>query len=494
MPADTFGQRAAALAALPAALVLAFAACGDDDNGGPTTPEPTTGTLEVSASTTGDEPDPDGYTVTLDGSGGQALAPDGTASFEDVDEGEHQVELTGVAANCAVDGANPKTRTVTAGETATATFDVVCAATVGSIEVSATTTGDTLDADGYTLTLDGGQEQAIDPDGTITVDAVPEGEHDVAISGVQPNCAPDGPATRTVTVAAGETAMIGFDISCLPALFDRIVFASDRGVDGDFDLWVMDLDGSNASLYVATSDDDAVGDISPDGTRLAFQSSGTGVNEDDILVGSADGSGIANVTDRPTFDGLPAWSPDGQRIAFVADPDDDPMTTSNIYVMDADGTDIAQVTDDPAPVGRPAWSPDGERIAFSRGTDGVGEVLLVNPDGSALTNLTNGEAVEGDAAWSPDGSQLAVISDRATPGSVEVFVMDADGSNPTRVTSEPGIERWPAWSPDGTRIIYATDRSGDFDIHAVDIDGTNDVNLTSGSDATDLIPRAAPAR
>ncbi|MFW6090018.1 MAG: hypothetical protein ACODAB_09715 [Gemmatimonadota bacterium] len=492
MPAASHAARAPILAFLTAAA-LAATACGDDD--GPTTPEPTTGTLEVSASTTGDDLDPDGYTVTLDGSDPQTLAVDGSTAFDDVEEGEHQVELTGVADNCAVEGANPKTRTVTADETATATFDVVCAPTGGTVEVTTSTTGDTLDADGYVVTLgDSGDEQSVAPDGTVTFDDVAEGEHEVELSGIQPNCAADAGAVLTVSVTAGETAAVTFDVDCSPALFDRIVFASDRGADGVLDLWVMNLDGSDAGLYVETSDDDVVGDISPDGTRLAFQSSGTGVNEDDILVGDADGTGIVNITDRPTFDGLPAWSPDGLRIAFVADPDDDPMTTADLYVMDADGSNIVQVTDSPEPVGAPAWSPDGERIAFSQGTDGIGEVLVVNPDGSGLTNLTNGEALEGDPSWSPDGSRLAVISDRATPGSVEVFIMDADGSNPTRVTTETGVERWPTWSPDGTRIIYATDRSGDFDIHAVDLDGTGDTNLTSDSDANDFLPRAAPAR
>src|SRR3990172_6771801 len=33
----------------------------------------------------------------------------------------------------------------------------------------------------------------------------------------------------------------------------------------------------------------------------------------------ADGSGLANLTDDPAEDAIPAWSPDGARIAFYSD-------------------------------------------------------------------------------------------------------------------------------------------------------------------------------
>ena len=61
-----------------------------------------TGIIEVTVSTTGANPDPDGYLATLDGTGlALALPATGSAGFLDVEDGDHTVALGGLAANCA---------------------------------------------------------------------------------------------------------------------------------------------------------------------------------------------------------------------------------------------------------------------------------------------------------------------------------------------------------------------------------------------------------
>ena len=53
------------LASVVAALMFVWAACGGDD-GGPSDPAQT-GSIQVTATTTGDDLDADGYTVAMDG-------------------------------------------------------------------------------------------------------------------------------------------------------------------------------------------------------------------------------------------------------------------------------------------------------------------------------------------------------------------------------------------------------------------------------------------
>ncbi len=85
------------------------------------------GSLTVTTSTTGSDLDPDGYTVTVDGgAASQPIATNGSVSFTGP-AGDHQVALSGVAANCTVGGANPRMVSVPAGGTATTTFSVSCA-------------------------------------------------------------------------------------------------------------------------------------------------------------------------------------------------------------------------------------------------------------------------------------------------------------------------------------------------------------------------------
>src|SRR5207253_5127277 len=109
------------------------------------------GDLTVTASTTGSNLDPDGYTVTLDGnaSTSQPLATNGgTATFNAVAAGSHSVALSGVADNCTVSGPNPQSVTVPAGGTASASFTVTCVAQTGPLTVTASTTGYDLDPGG----------------------------------------------------------------------------------------------------------------------------------------------------------------------------------------------------------------------------------------------------------------------------------------------------------------------------------------------------------
>jgi hypothetical protein len=98
--------------------------------------------------------------------------------------------------------------------------------------------------------------------------------------------------------------------------------------------------------------------------RIAFASNRDGNWE--IYVMNADGSGQINLTNNPADDGVPSWSPDGRRIAFVSNRDGN----LEIYVMNADGSSgqINRLTNNPADDVVPSWSPDGRRIAFDSKT------------------------------------------------------------------------------------------------------------------------------
>jgi hypothetical protein len=72
----------------------------------------------------------------MDGGQGQALAVNDTVTFNDVAPGDHEVEVAGVASNCAVSGNNPRTVTVTSGQTASTSFEVTCSAALRQIAFS----------------------------------------------------------------------------------------------------------------------------------------------------------------------------------------------------------------------------------------------------------------------------------------------------------------------------------------------------------------------
>jgi len=91
---------------------------------------------------------------------------------------------------------------------------------------------------------------------------------------------------------------------------------------------------------------------SPDGTRIAFQSNRDGNYE--IYVMDADGSNQTNLTNNPADDMFPVWSPDGTKIAFMSNRDGN----WEIYVMNADGSNQTNLTNNIGDDMYPMWSPD----------------------------------------------------------------------------------------------------------------------------------------
>src|SRR6266704_2905790 len=100
---------------------------------GQTTTEPfsisctaTTGTLNVTTSTSGGSPDPNGYTFTVDGGTPQSIGLNQTIPLTGVTATSHTVQLGDVASNCTVTGGTSRTVTVPTGGSVTASFAVSC--------------------------------------------------------------------------------------------------------------------------------------------------------------------------------------------------------------------------------------------------------------------------------------------------------------------------------------------------------------------------------
>jgi hypothetical protein len=181
-----------------------------------TVPAPTTGDVTVTTATTGSNIDPDGYTVAVDGGGGQAIGVNGSLTFSSLAAGTHTVALGGVAANCSVGGSSSQTVTVPAGGSTSASFAVTCQApppTTGSLTVTTSTGGSDLDPDGYTVSVDGGGSQSIGDNGSVTFSNLSSGSHTVTLSGLASNCQA-GSTSQTASVPAGGSASASFAVTC----------------------------------------------------------------------------------------------------------------------------------------------------------------------------------------------------------------------------------------------------------------------------------------
>ena len=136
---------------------------------------------------------------------------------------------------------------------------------------------------------------------------------------------------------------------------------------------------------------------SPDGRQIAFQTDRDGNWE--IYVMDVDGSGPVNLTRNGSADRLPAWSPDGRMIAFTSDRDGN----DEIYVMNKDGSGVKRLTNAPGQDSYPSWSPDSKAIAFESNRSGNLDLFVMNSDGSNVHNVTNNTANDGAPSWGRDG-------------------------------------------------------------------------------------------
>lgn len=233
---------------------------------------------------------------------------------------------------------------------------------------------------------------------------------------------------------------------------------------------------------------DAYPTWSPDGTRIAYESNVDG--DFDVYVVDLAAGTRSKLTDGPGRDGTPAWSPDGSRIAFMSDRDGH----RQVYVMDADGSNPTNLSGNDASEEHPFWSPDGSRILYVsdlEAGEGNVDVWEMAADGSAKRRVAATPEVETYASWSPDGARI-VARRVLTEEDWAVVVMDADGSNGRDVAPSPGIDAWPVWTPDG-RIVFSSDRAGaSFDLWIVDPDGGEPRRLTFDDARDDRQPWVSP--
>jgi dipeptidyl aminopeptidase/acylaminoacyl peptidase len=237
--------------------------------------------------------------------------------------------------------------------------------------------------------------------------------------------------------------------SATPAALPKdIVYSKDATGNAQYDLFVMDETGGQATALTTTSSGQEYQPTwSPDGDRIAF--TGWFDAKTDLFVMDANGSNLKNLTRTSDLqEGAPVWSPDGDRIAFTSRSE---TGRDDIFVMDADGSNRVDLTNTPDESEfNPTWSPDGARIAF----DEESFVWVMDADGTDRVQLTTASGF--DPAWSPDGTKIAFVSKRDGPGE-EIYVMDADGSDQTRLTTSTSrVDFQPSWAPDSARIVFAS--------------------------------------
>ena len=224
--------------------------------------------------------------------------------------------------------------------------------------------------------------------------------------------------------------------------------------------------------------------VDPGGIGITFTLDGAIVFEttrdgnDEIYIMDTFGSGKINLSNNPATDERPKLSPDGTKIVFQSDRDNPGSGIFEIYVMDVDGSNPTNISNDLASNDREAfWSPDGTQIVFVSNTNALGtnsdgdlELFMMDSDGNNLVQLTFNDEPEYDPSWSPDGTKIVYGSEFEQPseddGEIFWIGVDSNGAttNPIQLTTNTAFEFQPRWEPNSEGIVYISNFGGGQDI------------------------------
>ncbi len=497
---------------------LLLASCGGED---PVRVDPK-GSIEVTAATSGEHQDTDGYLVTLDDSTrpelNREIGSQGRVVFSDVETGPHTVLLGQVADNCTVTSSNPQRVEVSGNTLSTSAFEVACAAPTGSLRLTIVTDGVDLDPDGYLVTLDNSRGIPVPTNGLELVESVAATNHILEISGIAENCAVRTGNPLEIWIEKDEVLDVQFVIECTPTTgaVELHVVTEGENLDpdgytadlvADFQLFARQVTGVNGTVTFdrvppghywlnlydiagncliqvpnPTNFDVSVGEttridyrfVCVSGEALSDQivfESYHEAGQGDLYAIGIDGSGLIRLTTRPnTVDIAPHVSPSGKQIVLTAN-------QFEIHTIDWLGGSRDDITANVACCSdHPAWSPDGTMVAYHSDREQRTEIYVTDKDGTNHTRLTYSASLDLWPSWSLDGSQIAFQSDRASYS--HIFIMNADGTGVEQLTSGSSFNVMPAWSPDG-RIAFVSDRDGNREIYIMNADGSGLSNLTN---------------
>ena len=360
------------------------------------------GSIVVTTTTSGSDPDSDGYGIQLDDGDYGSIGTAETRTLPlGIAGGTHTVVLTGVQGNCSAVGSLRQEVMVPAGQASTVSFNVTCTSDFRPAGVIAYARN-TRNASGRAI-------HVANADGTGDVQ-VTDGLH----FDTHPAWSPDGTRLAFTRLENGASA-----------------------------IYVVNADGSQLQRRTVTGTAYFPA-WSPRGSTIAYD------NEQGLIYASeADGDWTAPALlgFAEEWSGQPAWSPDGATIAFVWGAN---TYESSIYLMGADGSNIRLLA--AYPLTRylmPKWSPDGQQVlavAVSPTADGwstVQSLAFISVDGSGVLGLGTTALLEWPS-WSPHEDLIAVrVADCAwCEGRIMYLRPDGRGSS---TTIEGAYD--PAWKP-----------------------------------------------
>ncbi len=117
---------------------------------------------------------------------------------------------------------------------------------------------------------------------------------------------------------------------------DRL--ANDLIEPNNFEIWVMNSDGTNKRQVTNFGDASFAPYFHPNGKKIIFASNHFAEDQRkrnfDILMINIDGTGLERITTYESFDGFPMFSPDGKKLVFASNRNATTQGDTNVFIAD----------------------------------------------------------------------------------------------------------------------------------------------------------------
>jgi hypothetical protein len=95
-----------------------------------------------------------------------------------------------------------------------------------------------------------------------------------------------------------------------------------RFASGQWDIWVMNVDGTNPRKVTGGAGDKTDASFSPDGRWIVYSSDEGGLEFANLFIIPTTGGKPKRLTHYAGYDGAPSWSADGRKVVFESHPGD----------------------------------------------------------------------------------------------------------------------------------------------------------------------------
>jgi Tol biopolymer transport system component len=211
--------------------------------------------------------------------------------------------------------------------------------------------------------------------------------------------------------ALGDVGQAESTIVIYPELsLDRSRLAMQRLMQGNTDVWLMDLLRGSVSRLTFDPAIDGAPVWSPDGSRLVFLSGRKGIY--DLYLKSSNGGGEEQLLLQSPNDKYPqSWSSDGRYLLYG---ESDSKTGRDLFALPITGTNVNSaerivVAHTPFDELNGQFSPDGRWVAYETNESGRFEVV-VQPFPAATAKWQVSTAGGTQPRWKPDGKELYYVT------------------------------------------------------------------------------------